>query len=59
MYGSLITKELKKKYSSKLVGGAERSARDGEDLWQHSRLGRQGGNGKTGGLTFASDNQEE
>ena len=34
LYGSLVTKELKKKYSSRLVGGAEIGSWSGEDSWQ-------------------------
>ena len=40
LYGSLTTKELKKKHSSKPVGGAETGSRSGEDL-------RQGGSWRT------------
>ena len=36
LYGSLTTKELKKKHSSRLVGGAERGSRGGEDMQQGS-----------------------
>ena len=32
--GSPITKELKKKHSFRLVGGAEMGTQGGEDLWQ-------------------------
>ena len=35
-YGSLTTKELKKKHSSRLVGGVEMSSRGREDMWQGS-----------------------
>ena len=31
LYGSLTTKELKKKHSFRLVGGAEMGSQDGED----------------------------
>ena len=36
LYGSPTTKELKKKHSSRLVGGVETSSQDGEDItrWQ-------------------------
>ena len=34
LYGSLTTKELKKKHSSRPVGGAEAGSPDGEDLQQ-------------------------
>ena len=33
LYGSLTTKELKKKHSFRLVGGAEMGSQDGEDSW--------------------------
>ena len=36
MYGSLITKELKKKHSPSLVGRVEAGSWDGEDPWQGS-----------------------
>ena len=34
LYGSPTTKELKKKHSSRLVGGAETASWGGEDPWQ-------------------------
>ena len=34
LYGSVTTKELKKKHSSRPVGGAEAGSPDGEDLQQ-------------------------
>ena len=34
LYGSLTTRELKKKHSSRLVGGAEMGSRGEEDVWQ-------------------------
>ena len=34
LYGSLTTKELKKKHSFRLVGGAEMSSQGGEDVQQ-------------------------
>ena len=34
LYGSLKTKELKKKYSSRPVGGVEMGSLDREDSWQ-------------------------
>ena len=36
LYGSLTTKELKKKHSSKLVRGVETDSQGGEDTWQSS-----------------------
>ena len=36
LYGNLTTKELKKKHSSRLVGGAEMESWGGEDTWQGS-----------------------
>ena len=42
LYGSPTTKELKKKHSSRLVGGAEMGSWGGEDAWQ-------GGGWLTGG----------
>ena len=36
LYGSVTTKELKKKHSSKLIGGAEMDDRGGEDSQQGS-----------------------
>ena len=36
LYGSLTTKELKKKYSLSLVGGADMGSWGGEDSWQGS-----------------------
>ena len=32
LYGSLTTKELKKKHSSRLVGGEEMGSQGGEDM---------------------------
>ena len=46
LHGSLTAKELKKKHSSKLVGGVEMGSQAGEDLWQ-------GGSRWTSGPTFA------
>ena len=37
LYGSLTTKELKKKHSSRLVGGAETGSWGAEDVWQGGR----------------------
>ena len=34
LYGSLTTKQLKKKHSSRLVGGADTGSWGREDLWQ-------------------------
>ena len=34
LYGSLTTKELKKKHAFGLVGGAEMGSQGGEDVWQ-------------------------
>ena len=34
LYGSLATKELKKKHSFRLVGGAEMGTLGREDMWQ-------------------------
>ena len=34
LYESLTTKELKRKHSFRLVGGAEKGSWDGEDMWQ-------------------------
>ena len=34
LYGSLTTKELKKKHSFRLLGGAEMGSQAGEDMWQ-------------------------
>ena len=34
LYGSPATKELKKKHSSRLVGGVEMGSQSGEDMWQ-------------------------
>ena len=34
LYGSLTTKELKKKHSFRLVGGADMSSPGREDMWQ-------------------------
>ena len=34
MYGNLTTKEIKKKHSSRPVGGAETGSQDGEDSQQ-------------------------
>ena len=34
LYESLTTKELKKKHSSRLVGGEELGSLGGEDTWQ-------------------------
>ena len=34
LYGSSIIKELKKKHSFRLVGGAEIGSHGGEDMWQ-------------------------
>ena len=34
LYGSLTTKELKKKHSFRLVGGAETGSQGGKDVWQ-------------------------
>ena len=34
MYGSPTTKELKKKHSSRIVGGAEMGSWGREDMWQ-------------------------
>ena len=40
LYGSLITKQLKKKHSSRLVGGVVTGSRGGEDAQQgDTRLG--------------------
>ena len=36
LYGSLITKELKKKHSFRLVGAAEMGSPGAEDSWQGS-----------------------
>ena len=36
VYGSPTTKELKKKYSSRLVGGTETGGQGREDVWQGS-----------------------
>ena len=36
LYGSLTTKELKKKHSSRLVGGVETGSQGGEDMRQGS-----------------------
>ena len=41
LYGSLTTKELKKKHSSRLIGGAEMASQGREDSWQ-------GGSWRTG-----------
>ena len=41
LYGSLTTKELKKKHSSRPVGGEETSSQGREDIWQ-------GGSWRTG-----------
>ena len=45
LYGSPITNELKKKHSSRLVGGAETGSWGGEDVGQ----GGGWGNGQGGG----------
>ena len=34
LYGSLTPKELKKKRSSRLIGGAEMGSQGGKDSWQ-------------------------
>ena len=34
LYGSMTTKELKKKHSSRSVGGVEMGSRGNEDAWQ-------------------------
>ena len=46
LYGSLTTKELKKKHSSRLVGGMEMGSQGREDLEGEVAVGR------VGGLTF-------
>ena len=43
LYGSLTTKELKKKHSPRLVGGEETGNHGREDAQQGSVPGRQGG----------------
>ena len=48
MYGSLITKELKKKHSSRLVGVAEMGSWGREDAQQGVGLGGQGGSWESG-----------
>ena len=45
LHGSLTTKEIKKKHSSRLVGAAERGSRGREDLWQGSGWRTQWGSG--------------
>ena len=56
LYGSLTSKELKKKQSSRLVGGAETGSWGGEDSWQggswRPRMGKVVAGGP-GGPTFA------
>ena len=39
LYGSPVTKELKKKHSSRLVGGVEMGSQGGEDVQQGNGLG--------------------
>ena len=41
LYGSLTIKELKKKHSSRLVGGAEMGRMSREDSCQHEERGKQ------------------
>ena len=56
LYGSLTTKELKKKHSSILLGGAETGSWGGEDSWQGSIWRTRAGEAVTGRLssvTFA------
>ena len=43
LYVSTTTKELDKKHSSQLVGGAEVGSQGAEDAHQSDRLGRRGG----------------
>ena len=45
LYGSLTTKEIKKKHSSRLVGGAETGSQGGEDLQQGGGCQTQRGGG--------------
>ena len=45
LHGSLTPKEIKKKHSCRLVGGAEMGSQGGEDWWQDSRWQTQGGGG--------------
>ena len=59
LYGSPTTKELKKKHSSKLVGGVEMGSQGGKDLqrglaarqWLEDQVGEAVA-GKLGGPTF-------
>ena len=39
LYGSLTTKEFRKKHSFRLVGEVEMGNWGGEDVWQGGRLG--------------------
>ena len=62
MYGSPTTKELKKKYSSRLIGGVEMGSRGGEDLGQASDWRTRAGKvaaGKAGSPTYVQINWEE
>ena len=43
LYGSLTTKELKKKYSLRLVGGIKTGSQGGEGAWQGRTWGVGGG----------------
>ena len=58
LYGNLTTKELKKKHSSRPVGGSEMGSRGREDSWQghgwRTRVGKAGKvvAGGAGGPTF-------
>ena len=57
LYGSLTTKELKKKHSFRLVGRAETGSLDGEDMQQGSGwrtgAGKEAAAGGPVGPTFA------
>ena len=55
LYESLTTKELKKKYSSRLAGGTEMGSWGREDSWQGGVWTTGAGEaaaGRPGGLTF-------
>ena len=48
LYRSPTTMELKKKHSSRLVGGAEMGSQGREHTWQGDRRGRRSGHWRTG-----------
>ena len=60
LYGSLTTKELKKKHSSRLGGGLETGSQGREDTWKvwQTRVGEAAGRSHMC-LQISSINQEE